>query len=64
MGHEGRHLLLFKKYIYINNKVNHSNSHTIYIMNVEMIKTKNQSFFTKKLILTIIKSLQVYDHSR
>ena len=31
-------------------------------MNVEMIKTKNQSFFTKKLILTIIKSLQVCDH--
>jgi len=50
--------------MYINNKVNHSNSHTIYIMNVEMIKTKNQSFFTKKLMLNIIKSLQVYDHSR
>ena len=62
MGHEGIHLLLKKKNI--NNKVNHSNSHTIYIMNVEMIKTKNQSFFTKKLILTIIKSLQVYDNSR
>lgn len=33
-------------------------------MNVEMSIKKSQSFFTKMLILTITKSLQVYDHSR